>query len=120
EAIANTNNPASMTRHVLLVRDHDNGVALVREVLEQSHDLDAGFGIEVAGRLVGEKDGGPVDQGSRNRDALALAAREFVWFVMDAVGQADVSERAQRHGPAFFRSHSGIDERQLYVMKSIG
>ena len=34
--------------------------------------------VEVSGRLVGEQDGGLVDDGARDRDALLLTARELV------------------------------------------
>jgi len=47
-------------------------------VVEEGHDLVAGLGVEVSGGLVGEDDGGVIDQGAGDGDALALAAGEFV------------------------------------------
>ena len=51
------------------------------EAFEKRHDFFAGFGIEVAGRLVGENDRGIVDQCAGDGDPLALAAGEFVRLV---------------------------------------
>ena len=51
------------------------------ELVEEGHDLIAGVGVEVAGGLVGEDDGGLVDEGAGDGDALALAAGELVGLV---------------------------------------
>ena len=42
------------------------------------------FGVEVASGLVGENDGGTVDQGAGDSDALLLAAGEFVRAMVEA------------------------------------
>ena len=67
-----------MARDVGLVGDENDSVALLIEAFEQRHDLFTGFGIEVAGWLVGQDDRRIVDQCAGNCDPLALSAREFV------------------------------------------
>ena len=57
-----------------LVRDEDDGDALVAELLEQRHDLDAGARVEVAGRLVGEDERG-AGSPARARSPRAAAGR---------------------------------------------
>ena len=84
-----------MLRDFLFVRDDDDGVALFGEVFEQGHDFFAGFGIEISGGFVGEEDGGIVDEGAGDGDALALAAGHFVGAMMNAIGEADGGESAE-------------------------
>ena len=62
-------------------------------VIEESHDLEAGLGVEVSRGLVGEDDRRIVDQSARDGDALALAAGELVGLVHHARFQADIGER---------------------------
>ena len=59
------------------VGDHEDRRALGVELVDQRHDGVAGGAVEVAGRLVGEHDRRPADQRARDRDALALTAREL-------------------------------------------
>ncbi len=50
-------------RHFVgLVRDHDDGPPFLVEPIKDLHDLFAGLGIEVTGRLVGQNDLRIVDQ----------------------------------------------------------
>ena len=57
--------------------------------VKEGHDLQAGLGVQVAGGLVGEDDGGLVDQSPSDGDALPLAAGEFVGLVVHAGLEAD-------------------------------
>src|SRR6202035_4754819 len=75
-----------------LVGYEDDGIAFFVEAVEEGHDLDAGLGVEVAGGLVGEDDGGVVDQGAGDGDALALTAGELVGLVVHAAFEAHVGE----------------------------
>src|SRR6266849_819461 len=70
---------------------HDGGVGGV-DAEEQLHDVRRGRGVEVAGGLVRQEDRRAVDHGPGHRDALLLAAGQFVGAVVDPVGQADQVE----------------------------
>ncbi len=48
------------------------------EGVERVHDLAPRNGVEVAGGLIGQDDGGVVHKGACDGDALHLAARELV------------------------------------------
>jgi len=120
QAVAQAHDTARVARNVFLVGDDDDGVALLVKLLEERHDLLAGAGVEIAGRLVGEDDGGIVDEGTRDGDALALAAGEFVRPVVDAVAEADVLQREHRALPAFVGLHAGVDQRELDVVERVG
>src|ERR1700704_604395 len=54
--------------NIRLVRNKDDGQALVVELLENSHDLNRGAAVEIASGLVGKKDRGPIHKRTRNSD----------------------------------------------------
>ena len=47
------------------------------------------FGVEIAGGLIGKDDGGAINEGSSNSDALLLAAGELVGPVFEAALDAE-------------------------------
>src|SRR5438045_3355237 len=94
QSIADSDDAVSMSRDVFLVCHQDNGIALLPERLEEVHDFGAGPRVEVAGGFVGQEDGGVVDQGAGDGDALSLSAGHFIWAVMNSVSQADVLKGA--------------------------
>ena len=97
------------------------GVALLIEAFEKRHDLFAGFGIEVTGRLVGQDDRRIVDQGAGDGDALALPAGEFVRLVRQR-GRPARRRRSAWARPllAFLRIDPGVDQRQLDIPQAGG
>ena len=105
---------------VVLVGHQDDGVAFGVQTIEQRHDLVAGLGVEIAGRFVGEDDGGLVDQSAGDGHALALSAGEFVGLVVHAVGQADRSQCGLGALGALFGWNAAVDQRQLHVVQRSG
>ena len=89
DAVADGDNAMGILGDVGLVGDEHDGVAFGVEVVEEGHDLVAGLGVEVSGGLVGEDDGGLVDQGAGDGDALALTAGELVGLVHHAGAEVD-------------------------------
>ena len=69
---------AHLVDDAVVVGGHHHGGAGAVDPVEQLHDAHRGGGVEVAGRLVGDQDHRPVDEGPGHRDALLLAARELV------------------------------------------
>ena len=59
----------------VVVGGDDQGGAHLMEVAEHRHDVGSVAGIEVAGRFVGQQQGGAAHQGAGNAQALLLAAR---------------------------------------------
>src|SRR5439155_13350629 len=76
-AVANVNDAMGARCDVVLVGDQNDSVACPLQPVEQVHDFDAGSRVQVAGRLVGQDDGGMVHQGAGDGDALALPAGEL-------------------------------------------
>ena len=83
-AMAQRNLALSERGHLGVVGDHDDGVALGVQVLEQFGDDRLVGGVEVAGRLVGQKNRWVIDEGAGDADTLLLAAGEFTGQMIDA------------------------------------
>ena len=66
------------------------------QILHQRQDVGAGLRVEVAGRLVGQQDRRIHGQRARDRDALALAARELVGKMIQARAQLHQVEQLAR------------------------
>ena len=96
-ALLEVQRPPGALGGVRIVRDHDDGLAVLAvERLQQVEDLVAGLAIEIAGRLVAEQQRRIGDDRARDADALLLAARELPRVVLRAVGQADDLQRDRR------------------------
>ena len=87
-AIAYFQHTAAKGGVYLGVRDLHDGGSLAIELLEEFHDLFRLGGVQIAGRFVGEQQGGAVDDGTGNTNQLLLAAGELarvqVFFADDA------------------------------------
>ena len=87
--------------HLAAVGDHHHRLArLARERVEEVEHRRGGLGVEVAGGLVGEDQGGVVDQRARDRHPLLLAAREPVGKAARAVGRGPRASSSAAHAPA--------------------
>ena len=94
--------------------EHDRSTRPVQG-LEDRDDLLGRLRIQVAGRLVGQKQIRLVDQRPRNRDALLLAAGQLGRRVTHAIRQADCFERLPPE--AANRRALGIQQRQFDVLE---
>ena len=75
------------------MRDHDEGDALLIELLKNPHDFNARLAVEIAGRFVRQQKRRPVHERARNGDALLLAAGKLVRMMAGALTEADQFER---------------------------
>ena len=73
--------PAHRVHDALVVGRHHHRGARPVDAVEQAHDAAVG-GVQVAGRLVGQEDQGPVDEGPGDGHPLLLAAGELVGQVL--------------------------------------
>src|SRR6476660_5658212 len=81
---------------VLLVRDHDDGDAVLVELLENGQDLDACAAVEIAGRFIRQQDLRIIDQRARNRDALLLTAGKLTRKMILTTREPDRCKHAIR------------------------
>src|SRR5438132_6121299 len=77
-SIPNMNDARRLPRHIILMRDNDDRVAMVVQVAEEVEDLAAGLRVEVAGRLVGQQQRRLVHQRAGDGDALALSSGQLI------------------------------------------
>ena len=70
--------------------------------------------------LVGEQNAGLVDECARDRDTLALTARQLVGLVIHAIGKADALEGVLRLRAPVPGREAGVDQRQLHVVQRVG
>ena len=93
--------PASQ---IAVVGHHQDGLALRHQRLEQAEDRFGGFGVEVAGRLIGREDRRIVGQRAGDGDALLLSARERRGQLVGLIGHADLLQQVQRPLAALARA----------------
>src|SRR5919205_373641 len=92
-SVAHLYDAAAHGGRLRVVRDHDDGlVEAVVHLLKHVQDDCRIFGVEVPRRLVGKDDGGAVDDGARQGDALLLAARECERLVVHLVFELEEAE----------------------------
>src|SRR5581483_12010294 len=89
------------------------------ERVEDVEDLAPDLRVEVPGRLVGEEEGRLHDEGARDRDALALAARELIGTVRGAVGERDALERVEGAAPPLAGRNALVGEREHDVRDGV-
>jgi hypothetical protein len=83
--------------HAQVMCDNDPGaVVFVDEIRERLHDLIGAFGVKGGGRLVCQNDGRIMDQGTRDGDALLLAAGELRREVVQPVTEPETGEDLRR------------------------
>jgi hypothetical protein len=116
--------------------EHQRHAAPARQVEHQREHRVGAAAIEVAGRLVGEDAIGRAGERARDRDPLALAARELRRPVLEPRAEAELAERvggarprldrgdaadAQRHGDVVERRELGqemvelVDEAEMAI-----
>ena len=95
--VAHDDHALAIGGNVQFVRNHDDGDAGFIQLLKQAHDFDAGAGIEIAGRFVGEQHFRLADERSGNGDALLLSARKLAGKVIAPLAQPDFFQSL--HGP---------------------
>ena len=81
----------------LCVTINTDVVRLVRLLVQQLENLDAGAEVQLARGLVGQQDRIAGGDGARDRDALLLAPGQLVREVLEAIAEPDAFERRGRH-----------------------
>lgn len=87
---------AVMQDVVVVGDEHPGDATLAALSREQRNDVLTAPAVQCGGGLVHEEDSGVVDEGARDADALALAARELSGAVGRAVPHVDIIEQLTR------------------------
>src|SRR6185437_11751154 len=96
---------------------HEDSRALLVEGGQHVHDLFAIGAVQIAGRLIGHDELRVTDDGTRDRDALLLAARELWRAVLGAVHEAQQLEHFTYASATLPRSDLQVTKGQLHVLK---
>ena len=96
------------------MRDHDDEFFL-GNLLEQVHNLYAGFGIQCAGRLVRQQNLRVVDKRTGNRHTLHLTAGHLVGLFVQLVAKPHLFKHLLRTGSALRFGNAGQRECQFDV-----
>ena len=106
-AVPNVKRPLGVSGDLRLVGDHHDGDAFIIELLEDLHDLLTGFGIQSAGRFVGQEHFWIIHDSSGDGHTLALTAGKLSGFEVHTFAQAHpfnalraISRRSLRRTPA--------------------
>src|ERR671931_365125 len=95
-----------MLSEALVMCDHANSGSVPVQFLEQLHHGFAIARIEIARWLVGQQNGWPACQSSRDSHALLLAAGELTWQMFCAMRHAHPLESFSDERLAFASGHS--------------
>ena len=109
---------AARRDRAVMGHQHERRAVRGVQVEQQLDDARAGRRVEVAGRLVGEQDGGLGHESAGDRDALLLAARELARVMAESRLEAHLPEHHARFRagvPAageLQRQHDVLERRQ--------
>jgi hypothetical protein len=99
------------------VGDEDNrGRAVGERVLDVGEERGAGGRVETGGGFVEQQRVGLAGEGSREADALGLAAGEAVRVAVGEVPDTEAGERGGSHGLAGGFGGAAVAQRQLHVV----
>ncbi|MPM29148.1 hypothetical protein SDC9_75688 [bioreactor metagenome] len=97
-----------------VVGDHDHQ-AIVGDLRQQFHDLDAGRRVERAGRFISQQDLGIIDECAGNGHPLHLAAGKLVRTLVDMVAQPDLAQGGDGPLLALAGRNTRQRQRELHV-----
>ena len=101
-------------RQFRVVGDHHHK-AVLGNLLQQLHDLHAGFRVQRAGGFVSQQNIRVIDQRTGNGHTLHLAAGHLVGLLMKLIAQAHSFQRAGSPAAALLLGDAGDGQRQLNV-----
>ena len=115
EAIAQMNLASGSPANAGVVRDNDQGQALLVHAFDKTDNFAAGAAIEVAGRFVGQQKSGIHHDGAGDRNALLFATGELVGSMAGARRQSYDFQDAFGAFAAFVGRDARKDHRQLDI-----
>ena len=92
-AVAEDQHPFRVASDILVVRDQNDGDALVFvQIAKEFDDFPAGPGVEISGGFVSHQDGGAIHEGSSDRDSLLLPSRQLSRMMIQAIAQPHLNQ----------------------------
>ncbi len=97
---------------VLVGHQHDGHALLFVELGEQLHDLRAGLGIQIAGRLIGQDQWWMIDQGAADGHPLLLSAGKLIRLMLGKTFQSGLAQQLERTHAALRAADTGVEQRR--------
>ena len=119
-AVAHLDDALCAGSDVAIVGDQDHHVALLRQLVEQGHDLRAAVAVQRTGGLVGEDDVPAVHQRTGNRHSLLLATGQLPRAVAGAFAQPQAPQQHLGACGARGGGGAGVDGRHFDVFLGRG
>ena len=113
--VAQVHDPGGVPLRQVRVMGHHDHQMILCNLLEKAHHLLPGIAVQGAGGFIGQQDGGTVDQGARNRDALHLSARELGGLFLRLLQEPDAIKCLQGTLPSLLAAHAGQRHGQLDI-----
>ena len=109
-AVAQSNLALGQSRHLRIVRHHNDRVALTMQIAKKIRNDGLIGGIEIAGRLIRQQDRRIINKRPRNADTLLLAAREFTGQMLNSIAKTNPFQSSLglgfiRHRMKILRQH---------------
>ena len=119
-AVKKCDDAIGVLRHIVVMCDeHDGLVEIACERANHIHHFGFGFGIEIAGRLVGEYHLRTCHESAGDADALLLTARHLGRIMVHAFAKADPLEHGTRDRLAFTLRHASEHQWHGHILDGI-
>jgi len=115
-AVQHVDHPAGLFTEALIMSDHHERGSILIETAEEGEDLLSRSGIELAGRLVSQKQHWAVGQRTGNGYPLHFTPGELSGAVPCPVGQANIAEQVESALAPLLPRYPGLRHRKLYVL----
>ena len=110
--VADFDDAVCVCRNARIVGDHNHGMPVFVQLMDDFHHIFTAGGIQCAGRLVGKDDFAAVHQSAGNRNTLLLTTGKLAGFVAFFILQAQIAQQFFRTFRALFAVHAHIHGRQ--------
>ena len=115
-AVHHPDPPLGPLADLRVMGDHHQGLAFAVQLFHQFDDLTAGMPVEIAGGFVGEQHRRLIDHRPGDGHPLALAAGEFVRFMMPSVAKPEGLDQTGAALVPFPARNPGQQQGQLDVL----
>ena len=109
--------PLGLVRHLGVVGDEHDGVPRLPQALDDVHDLLAGGGVQVAGGLIRQDDGGLHGQHPGDGHPLLLAAGDLAGPVVHTVREAHLGQGGLHPLPALGGGKVVVEQGHLHIFE---
>src|SRR3989344_420529 len=117
-SVAERNNTLCIIRRIGFMRNEDDCVTSLMEILQDAQDLMSGNGVKISGGLIGENHRGLVCDGPRDRHSLLFSSGQLLGEVAQTMREIYPVNDLPRVTLTLLLTHTGIHHRQRDVFQN--